>query len=86
MKFIRFRKKEKVSQDSDYKSIVEKILENDGSGTHHLYRKTEEGGPKGRVIGGGEIKDLRDQVAFLYPDSDVAAYGDYYLVLDNKFS
>jgi len=42
---MRFTKKEKTNQDSDFKSIVEKILENGGSGTYHLFRKREYGGP-----------------------------------------
>ena len=54
------KKKEKTSDDSDFKKVVENICKDGGSGTYHLYRKSEEATRKYAMIADGEVKDLRD--------------------------
>ena len=74
-------RKEKISTDSDFKTTVENICKDGGSGTYHLYRKIDEGAPKWRIIGDGEVKDLRDTD----PEHWIRTYyggGDYQLRLD----
>lgn len=53
-------KKAKASIDSDFRSIVEGICKDGGSGTYHLYRRTDDASRKFLHVTDGEVKDLRD--------------------------